>query len=98
MPLSMLATSASLGVTARMPLVTKEGDLVSVFVFLFLFTARMPLVTRIGDLDSVFVFGFVTARMPLVTRAGGSVSVNTLTIQEGVCVLVWQENTSLWSL
>ena len=55
---------------------TKEGDLVSVFVFVFLFTARMPLVTRIGDLDSVFVFGFVTARMPLVTRAGGSVSVN----------------------
>ena len=54
----------------------------------------MPLVTRIGDLDSVFVFGFVTARMPLVTRAGGSVSVNTLTIQEGVSGLVWQENTS----
>ena len=77
---------------------TKAGDLVSVFVFVFLFTTRMPLVTRIGDLDSVFVFGFVTARMPLVTRAGGSVSVNTLTIQEGVSGLVWQENTSLWSL
>ena len=59
MPLSTLATSASLGVTARMLLVTKAGDLVAVFVFLFIFTARMPLVTRVGDLDSVFVFLFV---------------------------------------
>ena len=38
---------------------TKAGDLVSVFVFGFIFTARMPLVTKVGDLDSVFVFGFV---------------------------------------
>ena len=59
-PLSTLATSASLGVTARMLLVTKAGDLVSVFVFVFLFTARMPLVTRIGDLDSVFVFVYLS--------------------------------------
>ena len=38
---------------------TKAGDLVAVFVCLFIFTARMPLVTKVGDLDSVFVFGFV---------------------------------------